>query len=402
MILVEDTADLRDLHVVRRQRRPRDVEDPVDVGADDGVLRRADLHRAEALELLARDRVGLLREVRLREALLEDVQVALVSLFLAELFLDGLELLAQHVFALVLAHLLLDLGVDALAHLEDLELPGEQPEHLADAVLDVDGREQRRLLVDGGIEVGGDEVGELAGLVDRVDERAGLARELGHQLDDLLRDVAQAHRECLGLDVVGLRLVEARHARLEIRRVAGDGLHAHAHEALEDERIVAARVLERLQHARCNADRIEIILAGVVRRGIALREDDDDRLAEVLDVLDERDRLLAAHVERRDGAGEQHGVADRQDGKLVGQLDLVQVDFGNFLLVVSHELLGGAMRSPRFRTWCARARESLMRPLAEHSHTADPSQGMQRAADAMKTGRARASTGVRAGCPGRP
>jgi hypothetical protein len=30
----------------------------------------------------------------------------------------------------------------------------------------------------------------------------GLARELRHELDDLLRDVAQAHRERLGLDVL--------------------------------------------------------------------------------------------------------------------------------------------------------------------------------------------------------
>jgi hypothetical protein len=62
----------------------------------------------------------------------------LVAVVLAELFLDGLELLAEHVLALVFAHLLLDLGVDALAHLEDLELPREQLEHLADAVLHVD------------------------------------------------------------------------------------------------------------------------------------------------------------------------------------------------------------------------------------------------------------------------
>ena len=55
----------------------------------------------------------------------------------------------------------------------------------------------------GRVEVRGDEIGERAGRLDRVDERARLARQLGHELDDLLGDVAQAHRERLGLDVFG-------------------------------------------------------------------------------------------------------------------------------------------------------------------------------------------------------
>ena len=105
---------------------PRQIEDPVEVGADDRVLGRADLHVAQALELLLRDLLGLGRQVRLRDALLEAVEIALIAVVLAELFLDGLELLAEDVLALVLAHLLLDLGVDALAHLEDLELAREE------------------------------------------------------------------------------------------------------------------------------------------------------------------------------------------------------------------------------------------------------------------------------------
>ena len=45
VVLVEDLADLRDLEVVRRLTVPRQIEDPVEVGADDRVLGRADLHR---------------------------------------------------------------------------------------------------------------------------------------------------------------------------------------------------------------------------------------------------------------------------------------------------------------------------------------------------------------------
>ncbi len=336
MILVEDPPHLGYVHVVRGLLGPRDVEDPVDVGADDGVLRRADLHLPQALELLARDLVRLARQIGLGDALLEDVEVALIALLLAELFLDRLELLAQDVLALVLAHLLLDLGVDALAHLEDLELPREQPEHLADAVLRVDRLEELGLLVDGRVEVRGDEIGELPRLLDRVDERAGLARQLGHELDDLLRNVAQAHRQRLALDVLRGRLLELRDARLHVRIGARHVLHAHADEPLEDEAVVAGAVLQRLEDAGRHADRVEVVLVRIVGRGVALREDRDDRLREVVDVLDQRDRLLATDVEGGDRTRKQDGVPDREDRELVAEAQILIGELARLLVVVCH------------------------------------------------------------------
>jgi hypothetical protein len=165
--------------------------------------RRAHLHGPQALELLARDLLGLGREVRLRDALLEAVEVALVALVLAELFLDGLELLAEHVLALVLAHLLLDLGVDALAHLEDLELPREQLEHLADALLHVDRLMSWAFSSTGASRFAATRSASAPGSWMESMSELRLARELGHELDDLLGDVAQAHRQRLGLDVLG-------------------------------------------------------------------------------------------------------------------------------------------------------------------------------------------------------
>jgi hypothetical protein len=277
VVLVEDLAHRGDVEVVGGRLGPGDVEDPVEVGADDGVFGGADLHRAEALELLLRDLLGLRREVRLGDAILEAVEIALVAVVLAELLLDGLELLAEDVFSLVFAHLLLDLGVDALAHLEDLELAGEEAEDLADALLRLDRLDELGLLLDGGVEVRGDEIGEGAGGLDGVDERAGLARELRHELDHLLGDVAQAHREGLGLDVLRLRLVEALDLGLHVRGGLRDGVEPDAGEALEHERVVAGRVLERLEHARGAADGVEVLLPGIVRGRIALREDGDHR-----------------------------------------------------------------------------------------------------------------------------
>jgi hypothetical protein len=132
------------------------------------------------------------------------VEVALVALVLAELFLDGLELLAEHVLALVLAHLLLDLGVDALAHLEDLQLPGEQLEHLRMRSFTSTVSMSWAFSSTGASRFAATRSASAPGLLDGVDERLRLARQLGHELDDLLGDVAQAHRQGLGLHVVDL------------------------------------------------------------------------------------------------------------------------------------------------------------------------------------------------------
>ena len=127
-------------------------------------------------------------------------------------------------------------------------------------------------------------------------------------------------------------------------------LEPDAREALQDERVVARAVLERLEHARRAADRVEVVRARDRRStGSRLREDRDDRRREVVDVLDEGDGLLATHVERRDRAGEQHRVADGQNRDLLREIHVLLVEIGCELLVcVAHDVswLGGE-RHPR-------------------------------------------------------
>src|ERR1019366_4191234 len=74
---------------------------------------------------------------------------------------------------------------------------------------------------------------------------------------------------------------------------------------------------------------------------IALGEDGDDRRRQVVDVFDERHRLLPAHVERRDRAREQDRVTDGEDGKLVAELDrlvFLPRALTRRLLLVRHDL----------------------------------------------------------------
>ena len=82
-----------------------------------------------------------------------------------------------------------------------LELARQELEHLAGAGLEIERLEDVLLLADLELEVARDQIGEVTGLGDAVDERAGFLRQLGHQLDDALRDVLEVHHERVELDV---------------------------------------------------------------------------------------------------------------------------------------------------------------------------------------------------------
>ena len=148
----------------------------------------------------------------------ELVELLLLLAQLAQLLLDGLELLAQVVLALGLRHLALHGGVDLVRELQDLALPVEQLERELHPRLELDRLEDLLLLLDGEVDVGRDEVGEVPGVRDRLEELGRGRREVRHQLDHLAGQLLEVDRERLDLDVVGRGLVLDRvHARLEVR-----------------------------------------------------------------------------------------------------------------------------------------------------------------------------------------
>src|SRR5207342_1334030 len=128
-------------------------DEPLEVRPRDRVLRARRLHTLEAIELLLRNLLGLLRHLRLGDLLAELVEITAAVIQLAELFLDRLQLLAEDVLALVAPHLLLDLRVDPLADLQHLELARQELEDLARAGLEVERLEDVLLLADLELEV---------------------------------------------------------------------------------------------------------------------------------------------------------------------------------------------------------------------------------------------------------
>src|SRR5690606_6796927 len=142
VILVEDTPRLRDVDLAFAALVPRQLDEPVEIGADHRVLACPFGHALQALQFLARLLLDFLRHVRLDDELFQLLDLGGAVVAFAQLLLDRAHLLAQHVLALLLAQRLLGLLVDLLRELEDLEPAGEELRHLVEALLDVERLEE--------------------------------------------------------------------------------------------------------------------------------------------------------------------------------------------------------------------------------------------------------------------
>ena len=146
--------------------RPRQVDEPLEVGAHHRVLGRFDGNHAQPFELafdrLAR-RLGRSGGVQPGAQLL-DLGVARVAF--AELLLNRAHLLAQVEILLILGELVLHLRLDLLSQLEQLDLAVEDRREPLEPRLQVEGGEQLLLLLERDVEVGGDQVRHLARFLD--------------------------------------------------------------------------------------------------------------------------------------------------------------------------------------------------------------------------------------------
>ncbi len=211
-------------------------------------------------------------------------------------------------------HLLLDLGVDALANLEDLQLAGEQGQDFAQALEHVDALEHVLLLGRLDVEVADDEVRDLTRVGDAVEQRRGLTRQLRHQRDQFLGRLANVGDEGVGLDLgllVGA-LVDLGDLGRDERVALDDPLDANPHDPLKDHRVVVLGQLDDLENASGTADLVQVGLQRILGGGVTLGGDADDRPLMRDGFLDESHRLGSPHIDGNDRSGEQHRVAQRQ------------------------------------------------------------------------------------------
>jgi hypothetical protein len=135
---VQHLAGVRHVEVVVGLDVPRQLDQPLQVGADHPVLGGGRWQALEPRQLALGRLPGVLGERRLLDPLPQLVDLGLSFVALPQLVLDRLQLLAQEVLALALLHLRLDLGLDLGAELHHLQLAGEDLGEAAQALGDVD------------------------------------------------------------------------------------------------------------------------------------------------------------------------------------------------------------------------------------------------------------------------
>ena len=186
VVRVEDLLGLLDVDLAGRVLGPRQYGQPLDVVARQRVVGGRRVHPAEAVQLLQRVLLDVLRHAGGFDLLLQLLDILLGLVLIAQLLLDGLHLLAQVVVALRLLDGVLHLALNLVAKLLDLDLLGEMAVQLLKARLHVGGlkqflplgrREERQARRD--------EVGEPRCLLDIDGDGLQVVRQRRRRGDDL-------------------------------------------------------------------------------------------------------------------------------------------------------------------------------------------------------------------------
>ena len=247
----------------------------------------------------------------------------------AEFLLDGLHLLAQQVFALVLADLLLNLLVDFAAKLENFEFFGEFADEHFQALAHA-GSFDQLLAQQGGKarQRAGDKVGQAAGIVDVHRDVLQIVGQLRRMADDVAEEILR-----VALESFELVVVVAEDVRLGFdggakeRTQAEQFGNADALQTFQEDNHVAVRHLYGFVNFGERADFVEIGGSGIFDPRIKLGHDAQQFLIAGQRV-NQSERALSADGQRQNGAWEQDGVANWQDRQC----------FWNNMFFISHGL----------------------------------------------------------------
>ena len=214
MIFVQSFLGPRDVADFLRPLLPRHRQQPVEIVARNGGLRRHGRHGFQLFQFLDRLVANFLRHARGFDFLLQFVEFALFAA--SQFLLDGLDLLVEVILFLRLLHLPLDARLDGAVHVELFDF---HVEHVADAAQSfggIENLEQSLLFFDGELQVGGDGVGQLGRIFHAHGRDHGFVVQRLAELYILLEQAG-----------------DALHARFDRRRGLG-GIAGDSHGGLQD------------------------------------------------------------------------------------------------------------------------------------------------------------------------
>ncbi len=138
MVLVENLFGLGQIQMVFCPMRPGQLNQPVQVGAHHGIFGRTLLHLLHPIQFARSCLHGLLWQIRRVKPIAQFVHFGHHRIGSAQLFLDLSQLLAQKVLALRFTELLLDLGLDSIAHFEDLYFARQEFGQILQTLFDIE------------------------------------------------------------------------------------------------------------------------------------------------------------------------------------------------------------------------------------------------------------------------
>ena len=312
MVAVELFTGALEVEVVLGRVVPRQFEQQLQIGHLHRILGYGGVQPLDFLQLLLEGLADLLGPVLLLGLLahLLDVGVGAV----AQLVLNRAHLLLEVVVALLLVDLLLHALLNLVFQLGQLLLADQYFEQLAGAGQQAGGFQQRLAVLVRQLHVRADEVDDAALGVDVLN---GERRLLGHRrrdVDDIERHVADRVHEGFELDAlqIGRGIAQCGDTGPEV----GFGSNVFADldllQAVQDHREVAVGHFENLDDARRGTDLVHVVRRGVFDVAFALQHGAQNT-AFGIHGAHQTDALVAAHRNGGDGAGKEHGAAQREN-----------------------------------------------------------------------------------------
>ena len=209
VILIQNAPGPLQIQIIRGGLAPGQVEDPLHVGAADADLRRAGSHVGQAFQLFFSLLPGFIVQGRFFQLLAKLLHIGAV--LVAQLSLNGLDLLPQVIILLVALDLLLDAGLHLLFHVSQLRLPQQDAAECLQPVPGLELFQNGLTVFQTGQHVGGDHVRQLVGLL-----------HFQHRVQRLL---GHPHT---GLAVLFKVLLRRAHQRLHFGAVLQAGVHRGA------------------------------------------------------------------------------------------------------------------------------------------------------------------------------
>ena len=295
------------------RERPRQVDEPVQIGAHHAVLARGLGHALQTAQFLARLVLDLLRHMRVGDRLIELGDLGRLSFVgLAELALNRRHLLAQQDLAVAGVERSLGLPANLLRKPKHLDPMREQSRDALDSGADVHRLEDLLLLIGRSVHESRHQIGQATRRIDALNGRQQFVRRLRQELDRL--DCLTLEMEETGLDFV------RRWSRFRNPFRLGDEERPTSQIVVDPEALLSladdmVRAVRRGDVANDIGDRphsMQVDRKGIGDLGAALHHD-ADRLLLSHRPLRRKHGPRAPEGDRQHGPGKQHQPAHRHD-----------------------------------------------------------------------------------------